>query len=198
VPLATKHAKHSKPDKNGHPLGFPTRSRKVELWSELFLERGYPPLPAFVEPKISPLSQPELIDRFPLVMTCAKPTLFCQSQHRALPSLRKRAPCPEIEMHSAAAEERGIAAGDWVSVKTPFGSMRARVRLNDQLDPRVVVGEHGWWQACDEIAAPSYDPFSPEGANFNATVDPTVRDPISGTPEHRANLCQITRIAASL
>ena len=100
-------------------------------------------MPAFIEPKNSPLSQPELIDRFPLVLTCAKPTLFCQSQHRALPSLRKRAPHPELEMHFAAAEERGIAAGDLVSVETPFGSMRARVRLNDQLHPRVVVGEHG-------------------------------------------------------
>jgi anaerobic selenocysteine-containing dehydrogenase len=197
VQLVTKHAKHSEPDANGDPCGFQTRSRKVEFWSEIFLERGYPALPAFIEPKNSPLSQPELIDRFPLVLTCAKPTLFCQSQHRALPSLRKRAPHPEVEMHFAAAEERGIAAGDWVSVETPFGRMRARVRLNDYLDPRVVVGEHGWWQGCDEVAAPSYDPFSPEGANFNATVDPTVRDPISGTPAHRANLCQITRIAAS-
>jgi anaerobic selenocysteine-containing dehydrogenase len=197
VPLGTKHAKHSKPDANGHPRGFPTSSRKVEFWSEICKERGYPALPAFVEPKISPLSQPELIDRFPLVLTCAKPTLFCQSQHRALPSLRRRAPHPEVEMHAAAAEERGIAAGDWVSVATPFGSMRARVRLNDRLDPRVVVGEHGWWQGCDEVAAPGYDPFSPEGSNFNATVDPTVRDPISGTPAHRANLCQITRLAAS-
>jgi anaerobic selenocysteine-containing dehydrogenase len=196
VPLVTKHAKHGKPDKNGDPHGFSTRSRKVEFWSELLLERGYPPLPAFVEPKISPLSQPELIDRYPLVLTCAKPTLFCQSQHRALPSLRKGAPHPEIEMHSAAAGERGIAAGDWVSLETPFGGMRARARLNDQLDPRVVIGEHGWWQGCDELAATRYDPFSPEGANFNATVDPTVRDPISGTPAHRTNLCQITRVAA--
>ena len=197
VQLVTKHAKHSKPDASGDPRGFPTRSRKVEFWSEIFRERGYPALPVFIEPKISPLSQPELIDRFPLVLTCAKPTLFCQSQHRALPSLRKRAPHPEVEMHSAAAEKRGIATGDWVSVKTPFGGMRARVRLNDQLDPRVVVGEHGWWQGCDEVGAPWYDPFSPEGANFNATVDPTVRDPISGTPAHRANLCQITRVVAS-
>jgi anaerobic selenocysteine-containing dehydrogenase len=130
------------------------------------------------------------------VLTCAKPTLFCQSQHRALPSLRKRALHPEVEMNSAAAEERGIAAGDWVSVETPAGSMRARVRLNDHLDPRVVVGEHGWWQGCDEVGAPSYDPFSPDGANFNATVDPTVRDPISGTPTHRANLCQVRLVAA--
>jgi anaerobic selenocysteine-containing dehydrogenase len=177
--------------------GFPTRSRKIEFWSEILLERGYPALPAFVEPKISPLSQPELTGRYPLVLTCAKPTLFCQSQHRALHSLRKRAPHPEVEMHSAAASERGIAAGDWVSLETPFGGMRARARINDQLDPRVVIGEHGWWQGCDELAATSYDPFSPEGANFNATVDPTARDPVSGTPGHRANLCQVTRVARS-
>ena len=195
VPLAVKPAKHDKPDKNGDATGFPTPSRKVEFWSEVLAERGYPALPAFVEPKNSPLSQPELGDHYPLVLTCAKPTLFCQSQFRALPSLRKRAPDPEIEMHSAAAGERGIAAGDWVSLETPFGGMRARVRLNDQLDPRVVIGEHGWWQGCDELAATRYDPFSPEGANFNATVDPTARDPISGTPAHRANVCQITRLA---
>ena len=197
VPLATSHAKHGKADKHGDPTGFPTRSRKVEFWSEMLLECGYSALPDFVEPKISPLSQPELIDRYPLVLTCAKPTLFCQSQHRALPSLRKRALDPEVEMHSVTAGERGIAAGDWVSLETPFGGMRARVRLNDQLDPRVVIGEHGWWQGCDELAATTYDPFSPEGANFNATVDPAIRDPISGTPAHRSNLCQITRVVAS-
>lgn len=197
VPLATGHAKHGKPDKNGNPGGFPTRSRKVEFWSEALLERGYAALPAFVEPANSPLSQPELKERYPLVLTCAKPTLFCQSQHRGLPSLRKRAPDPEIEMHSSVAAERGIAAGDWVYLKTLSGGMRARARLNDQLDPRVVIGEHGWWQGCDELAANGYDPFSAEGANFNATVDPTARDPISGTPAHRSNLCQITRVAAS-
>jgi anaerobic selenocysteine-containing dehydrogenase len=88
-------------------------------------------------------------------------------------------------------------AGDWVSVETPAGAMRARVHLNDQLDPRVVVGEHGWWQSCDELGIPGYDPFSPDGANFNATVDPSVRDPISGTPTHRANLCEIRRLTST-
>jgi len=47
---AADHAKHSKRDANGDPSGFPTRSRKVEFWSEIFLERGYPALPAFIEP----------------------------------------------------------------------------------------------------------------------------------------------------
>ena len=69
--------------------------------------------------------------------------------------------------------------------------MRARAHLNDKLDPRVVVGEHGWWQHCEDLGAYGYDAFSSEGANFNRTVDATIRDPISGTPTHRANLCEI-------
>ncbi|MCC7274601.1 MAG: molybdopterin-dependent oxidoreductase [Alphaproteobacteria bacterium] len=191
VPLTTRYAKHAEPDAMGVARGFATPSRKVEFWSETFLDHGYSAMPDFAEPPIGPVARPDLAKRFPLVLTCAKPAVFCQSQHRALPSLRKRAPHPEVELHPATAAARGIAAGDWVAVETPAGGMRARASLNDNLDPRVVVGEHGWWQACDELGAPGYDPFSPEGANFNATVDATVRDPISGTPSHRANLCEV-------
>jgi hypothetical protein len=76
-------------------------------------------------------------------------------------------------------------------LKTPIGAMRARARLNDKLDPRVVVGEHGWWQACDELGEPGHDPFSVDSSNFNATVDATRRDPIGGTPAHRGNICEV-------
>ena len=48
-----------------------------------------------------------------------------------------------------------------------------------------------------KLGTPGYDPFSPAGANFNATVDATVRDPISGTPAHRANLCEVRPVAVS-
>jgi hypothetical protein len=70
-----------------------------------------------------------------------------------------------------------------------------RARLNDKLHPRVVVGEYGWWDACGDLGVKGYDPFSPEGANFNGTIDATIRDPISGTPAHRANVCEM-RVAA--
>jgi len=191
VPLTTRHKKHADLGPDGHAQGFPTSSRKIEFWSEAFLDHGHAALPAFAEPTLGPVANPDLAARFPLVLTCAKPSLFCQTQHRALPSLRKRAPHPEIELHPNAAHERGIAAGAWVTVTTPAGRMRARAKFNENLDPRVVVGEHGWWQACEELGLAGYDPFSGEGCNFNRTVDPTVRDPISGTPSHRANLCQL-------
>src|SRR5262249_45659311 len=191
VPLSARHFKYAEPDAKGNAKGFATPSRKVEFWSETFRDHGYSGLPEFVEPQIGPVTRPDLAARFPLVLTCAKPTVFCQTQHRALPSLRKRAPHPEIELHPETAAARGITAGSWVAVETPTGGMRARARLNDKLDPRVIIGEHGWWEGCKELGLPGYDPFSPEGANFNQTVDATIRDPVSGTPSHRANLCEV-------
>jgi anaerobic selenocysteine-containing dehydrogenase len=195
LPLQTHHAKHAEMDATGTARGFATPSRKVELYSQTFLEHGYAPLPEFTEPPIGPVARPDLAEHFPLVLTSAKSTLFCQTQHRALPSLRKRAAHPEVELHPAAAEARGIAAGDWVSIETPEGSVRARARLNEQLDPRVVVGEHGWWQACRELDAPGYDPFGPLGANFNLLIGSEAVDPISGTASHRSYLCEIRRAA---
>ena len=191
--LQTRHAKHAETDKSGMASGFATPSRKVELYSETFLEHGYAPLPEFTEPPVGPVARPDLAAHFPLILTSAKPTLFCQTQHRALPSLRKRSAYPEVELHPATADARGITSGDWVSIETPEGSVRARARLNEHLDPRVVVGEHGWWQACPELRAPGYDAFGPLGANFNLLIGTTAVDPVSGTASHRSYLCEIRR-----
>ena len=195
VPLQTRHAKHAEPDANGAPRGFATPSRKAEFYSQTFLDHGYAPLPDFAEPQIGPVARPDLAARFPLILTNAKPTLFWQTQHRALPSLRKRAPHPEVELHPEAAQVRGIANGDWVSIATPEGSVRARARLNGNLDPRVVIGEHGWWQSCAEIGAPGYDPFGPNGANLNLIIGSAALDPVSGTASHRSYLCEIRPVA---
>jgi anaerobic selenocysteine-containing dehydrogenase len=193
-PLTTRHMKHTVSDEKGNPRGFPTPSRKIEFWSETFLDRGYPALPDFVEPPIGPVARPDLAASFPLILTCAKPSLFCQTQHRALPCLRKRALDPEIELHPATAAARGINNGDWVAVRTPAGGMRARARFSEKLDPRVVVGEHGWWQGCEELGIGDSDPFDQNGTNFNLTVDPAIRDPVSGTPSHRSNLCEVQAV----
>jgi anaerobic selenocysteine-containing dehydrogenase len=185
-----KFAEHS----DGVPRGFYTSTRKIELYSEKMLEHGYPPLPEFEEPLMSPLSRPDLAEQYPLILTCAKNTLFCETQHRGLPSLRRQAMEPEVELHPIAAAERGIRPGDWVRVETPEGSIRARARLNDTLKPEVVCGQHGWWQACPEIDAPGYDAFDMQGANFNLLIGNAAIDPVSGSVPHRAYLCQIHRV----
>jgi anaerobic selenocysteine-containing dehydrogenase len=139
------------------------------------------------------VSRPDLTERFPLILTSAKSPLFCQTQHHGLPSLRRRSLYPEVELHPDAAQTRDVADGDWVSIETPQGKVRARARLNDQLNPQVAVGPHGWWQACTEIGAPGFDPFGPTGSNMNLLVDVDNVDPVSGTASHRAYLCQISK-----
>ena len=192
VPLSPSYAKHAEVRPNGAPVGFATPSRKVEIYSELFLEHGYAPLPDFQEPLFGPRTRPELAARFPLVLTSAKHALFCESQHRALPSLRRHALRPEVELHPATARARDIAAGEWVVIETPEGSIRACARFNESLDPRVVCGQHGWWQSCKELDAPGYDPFGPDGANLNLLINSrNACDPISGTPPLREYLCEI-------
>jgi anaerobic selenocysteine-containing dehydrogenase len=195
VPLEPRYTKYKDPDADGGPKGFPTASRKIEIYSETFLQHGYAPVPEYQEPMMGPRSRPDLAARYPLILTSAKHTLFCESQHRALPSLRKHALHPEVELHPETAQRRGIAGGDWVIIETPEGSVRARARLNTSLAPEVVCGQHGWWQACKELGAPGYDPFESDGANLNLVIAADVRDPISGTPPHRAYLCEIRRLA---
>jgi anaerobic selenocysteine-containing dehydrogenase len=192
VPLTTRHRKYAE-QQNGVPRGFPTPTGKAELYSERLLEHGYPPLPTYEEPLRSPLARPDLAERFPLILTCAKRTQFCESQHRALPSLRRRVLHPEVELHSTLAAARGIRPGDWVTIESPDGAMRARARLNDALDPQVVCGEHGWWQACSELGEPAYDPFSRDGANFNLLIGREPIDPVSGSAPLRSYLCQVSR-----
>ena len=194
VPLKTRYAKYAETGTDGISRGFATPSRKIEIYSETFLDNGYAPLPEYEEPAIGPSTRPDLAARFPLILTSTKHPLFCESQHRGLPSLRKHARYPEIELHPHTAEVRGIAAGDWVAIETPEGSVRARVRINKSLDARVVCGQHGWWQACKEIDEQGYNAFSPNGANLNLLIGCEARDPISGTAPHRAYLCEVRRI----
>ncbi len=193
VPLQTRYRKFAELV-NGIPLGFKTPTRKIELYSETLLEHGYPPLPEFEEPRVSPISRPDLAEHYPLILTCTKHALFCETQHRALPSLRKQALEPEVELHPDAAVKRGIRPGDWVMIDSPDGSVRARARLNDALKPDVVCGQHGWWQASPEIGAPGYDPFSSNGANYNLLIGNKAIDPISGSVSHRAYVCQVRRL----
>jgi anaerobic selenocysteine-containing dehydrogenase len=197
VPLTTRYHKYAEPA-GGVPRGFRTPSRKIELYSEVLIDHGYPALPEFEEPRTSPRSRPDLAERFPLVLTCAKSLWFCETQHRNVASLRSRVPDPQVELHPDTARARGIAAGDWVRIETPLGSARARAKLTGSLDPGVVCGQHGWWQACAELDLPGYPPVGPGTANLNAVLRQQPSDPISGSSPLRASVCEVSLMDAAV
>jgi anaerobic selenocysteine-containing dehydrogenase len=113
------------------------------------------------------------------------------TQHRNIAQLRKAAPDPVVELHPRAAAERGIEAGDWVAIDTPLGSVRARAKLNQHVDERVVMGQHGWWQACPELDLPGYPPLGAGSANLNLVLAQTPADPIGGSAPLRASMCEV-------
>ena len=182
--LPSRHRKHE-------GRGFRTPTGLVELYSQALAEHGYPALPTFVEPPMSPRSRPDLLADYPLVLTNAKSLRYCESQHRQIVELRRAAPDPEVEVHPDTATARGIGAGDWVRISTPNGAVRARAKLNASLDPGVVCAQHGWWQGCDELDLPPSDPYEPGGHNLNLVLPQTPSDPISGSSPLRASLCDI-------
>lgn len=193
LPLATRHRKYAG-DGNAAPPGFATPSRKVEFYSETFLEHGYPPLPEYVEPAMGPVSRPDLAAAFPLVLTDTKSSHYIHSQYRHVAKLRRHEREPRIDVHPQTAGERGIAEGDWVELTTPHGGARMKVRFSANLDPRVVRATVGWWQGCDALSLPGYDAESDTGANLNRTIGNADYDPIGGCVPHKSYLCQLAPV----
>ncbi len=191
VEIPTRYEKHAEKKDGGAPRGFATPTGKVELYSHRFAANGYPPLPDYVEPAMSPLSRPEIAKDFPLILTNAKFTTFIHSQHRALPSLRKVSPDPTADLHPETAAAYGVKNKSWMIVESPKGAVRVKANVTERILPGVVCCQHGWWQECRELGKPGYDPFSDDGANPGMLVGAELSDPVSGSLPHRSYLCRV-------
>jgi len=157
--------------------GFDTPSGKVEIYSELMAEHGYDPLPTFHEPTESPVSCPDLAEKYPLMFVGGPKTIaYVHSQYRNLSSLRRLVPEPLLEINPQTAGSLGIANGDLVTVESLRGSIKVKARLTGDIHPRVVAMQHGWSEA-----------------NANCLTDDEARDPVSGYPGFRSVLCRVSK-----
>jgi anaerobic selenocysteine-containing dehydrogenase len=122
--------------------GFSTPSKKFEVYSEQLKQWGYNPLPSpYDTSETSGTSSKE----YPLVFTSAKDPYFFHSAYRNISSLRKLSPDPVLLIHPEAASKSGIKEGDWVAVETEMGMIRQKAKLNEDIDPRIIVLSYGWW-----------------------------------------------------
>ena len=191
VPLPQTERAYGAQRPDGRVVGFGTPSRRVELHSERFARAGIPAVPQWVAPV------DDADAGYPLTLSSAKSGYYCQSQHRALPSLRQREPQPSARLHPELARRHAIAAGDWIDVRTRRGSARYRAALDATLDERTVLASFGWWQGCDELGLPATDPLGPGHANPNALVDGARLDGPSGSAPLRSLPCRIERAGAA-
>jgi len=167
-------------DKLFEEKGFNTPSGKVELYSPRLEGWGFDPLPDYHEPPETPFSDPEGAASYPLVLTSKKSAFYRHSDYRQVPSLRRGHTEPIARMHSQTARERGVQEGDWVLIETPRGRIWHRCAQDDDLDPRIVVADFGWWfpekgtatlygwaESNINILTDDQPPFSPEMGSNN-------------------------------
>ena len=156
--------------------GFSTPSKKIEIYSETFEKEGFDPLPTYREPDQSPLGDPQLFKKYPLILTTgARNLYYTHTQHRNIQGLKEKNPEPYAEIHTKTAEKFGIKDGDPIIVESNRGQIRVKALVTEEMMEGVVSIPHGW---------------SGE-ANVNLLTDVHCREPIMGYPQMKSQLCAI-------
>lgn len=176
---------------------FPTDTGKCNLFSTLHQHAGYPPIPVYTEPAESPLSRPDLAEKYPLVLTTGKRQAgFFHSEFRQLPMMREINPTPEVFVNVKTAAEFGCEHGDWVWVEAPETEGRAplnkimgRLSCRFQVLPGLVsYSQHAWWRPEKSATEDQHGAYE---WNCEALLEATSGTPETGTPGLRSQLCTI-------
>ena len=157
-----------------HPdLRFPTPSGKVEFHSERALGLGLPALPVYEERPAS---------SYPLTLRQGRTlTQFhgFYDHGRALPTLARLDPEPELWISPADGAARGLRDGASIRVYNERGEMKVRARVTEKIPPGTVWMRDGW-TGLNELTAgypcipdEAVDTFGFSGgqASFDAMVE---------------------------
>lgn len=170
-----------------------TPTGKIELYSFSFKMLGYDPLPEYKEDPVSPLSRPDLWREYPLIMIHHRVKCYQHTEQRNCPSLRKRVPEPEIEIHPQTAKNLGLKEGDWMwleSYQMRGEKVKGKAKFVDELHPNVVSMVMGWW--FPELPAPEHGCFE---SNINTIIsDGPPFEKFNGHAQMRGILCKAGKV----
>ncbi|MFC1978960.1 molybdopterin-dependent oxidoreductase, partial [Chloroflexota bacterium] len=178
-------------------IGFATTSGKVELYSTILEKLGYDPLPNYEEPFETPISRPDLVEKFPfMLITGGRFREMFHSEHRQIDPVRRKRPHPLVQINPDTAKSLGIGNGDWVWIESPRGRIRMKCQYYTGIDSRVIHCEHGWW--FPEL--PGEEPWLHGVWESNVNVltddDPDHCNKISGGWPLKTALCNIYKCKA--
>jgi len=150
-----------------------TPSGKVEIRSSTLEKLGFPPIPRWEEPLVSP--DPKDLHSFRLLhgkqaihthaMTANQPVLMAVSQ---------RYDMIRIWMNKKRGEQLGLKDGDWVRIKSIVGEGKIRVRLTEGIHPSCIWLPSGYGIFSKHLKT-AYD----VGLSYNDFL-PTYFDPTVG------------------
>jgi anaerobic selenocysteine-containing dehydrogenase len=157
---------------------FSTPTKKIEIYSDALEQAGFDPLPTYLEPRRSPLSTPELLGKYPLILSTGNRNLFyTHGQFRDIKSLKEKNPEPRAEIGPKTALQYGVKEKDQIVIETHRGLVRMKAHVDERVAEGVVLVPHGW----------------PREANVNLLTDTECREPIMGYPDMKSLLCAIRK-----
>ncbi len=198
----------------GKPVGFGTTSGKCEPYFDGMTIMGrtggvngadaqgftyppasvdYLPLPHYVEPTESPLTDTE----YPLVLTQGRIPFYHHGTLRNVPYLRELYPVAEIWVNPRNAKDAGVETGDWVSVESRRGAISARVLVTEGIAPGVTYMERFWnpelldsddpsrsWKVMNvNVLTKGDGPFNPEFGTYTLRGITVKITKVDGPPE---------------
>jgi anaerobic selenocysteine-containing dehydrogenase len=143
---------------------FPTPSGKCEFWSAAQDALGADPLPDYIPPRESAITNPGLAQRYPLAFISPPARNFLNSSFGNLPAFVAEEKTPARSQSG----RRGRAAAqgrEVVRIRNDRGSFTATLRVTDRARPGVAVAPSIWWQK-----------LALDGCNANAVTGQALTD----------------------
>jgi anaerobic selenocysteine-containing dehydrogenase len=161
--------------------GFSTPSGKCEFYSERMQLAGLDPLPAYIPPRESVETAPELAARYPLQLISPPANTFLNSTFSHLKSFLRSERQPFILINPEDAASRSISDGETVRVWNDRGECLLIARVSTRVKPGVACALSIWWNK-----------LSPGHANVNQTVSQALTD-IGGGATFYDNLVEVEK-----
>jgi anaerobic selenocysteine-containing dehydrogenase len=115
-------------------------------------------LPYHEEPIESPISTPDIYEKYPLILITGRRTpTFYHSEHRQIPWLRQFEKEPYVEIHPDTAKEMGVENGEWVWIEGVRGRAKRKLKTTPVVHPKMAMALHGWWLPESDGKAPNFN-----------------------------------------
>jgi anaerobic selenocysteine-containing dehydrogenase len=159
--------------------GFNTSSKKLELYSKRFEEKGYSPMPI-------PLSGvPDLhedAEAFPLVAINYRPRQFVHTNLHNIRATTILHDNPTVWMNESNLKKYKLKEKDTIVIESKVGEGVFQVALKSSLDDENVMLEFGWGNPTDNKT------------DINRLTNDQFFDPISGTTPNRLYRVRVKKV----
>lgn len=168
--------------RNWMKVGWPTPSKKIEIWSDAMKDAGLDPMPCYTAEKEGHVNM-EARKKYPVQVLSPATHYFIGDSFQHVPRLQEMMSRPTFEVSPADASKRGIKDGDMVRAWNDRGETYAYALVVEGLREGVMGAQKQFMGS-----------RTPGGTNINSLNSQNEAD-MGGGPVFYSVLCEIEKVA---